>query len=217
MLTPDEFRLARIEQSWNLMKAIRLATLFTGRADARAHASPFSSPTASHTPLMLDRGRGEKGTLIGHLARRNPQVEAIAAADSVLAVFLGPNAYISPRWYGTKPRVPTWSYVAVHAECRATMVRDRERLRAMVLDLAGLMEPLDSDWTPDSAYVDSLVGDIVGFELEILRLDSQVRLSQQNGMDDRRRVHAALSAGGFGDRQVARLMEEWSLPRDHPA
>jgi transcriptional regulator len=207
MLTPEEFRAATLEQAWNLVESIRLATLFTSHAE----------PEASHAPLMLDRSRGEKGSLIGHLARRNPQVNAIAAADTVLVVFLGADAYISPRWYVTQPRVPTWSYVAVHAECRATMVWDREQLRTMVLDLSRLMEPADTAWAADLTYVDSLVDGVVGFDLEILRIDAQVRLSQQNDLDDRRRVHAALSVGSLGERQVAHLMKEWSLPPEQPA
>lgn len=208
MLIPDEFRAARLEQSWSLIEAIRLATLFTGSSNGIS---------ASHAPLMLDRNRGPHGTLVGHLARRNPQLAAIEAADSVLAVFLGPHAYISPGWYGTQPRVPTWSYVAVHARCRATLIHDLEALRAMVLDLSSLMEPADSSWSPDLGYVDSLVGEVVGFDLEITTIESQVRLSQQNGMDDRRRVHAALNGGNLAERQVAHLMEEWSLPHGRSA
>ena len=36
-----------------------------------------------------------------------------------LAIFLGPDAYITPSWYATKREtgkvVPTWNYVAIHA------------------------------------------------------------------------------------------------------
>src|SRR5438445_13331101 len=71
------------------------------------------SPFASHLPFLLERSSGSRGTLVGHMARANPQWEQ-ASGQRVLAVFSGPHAYISPTWYEADAVVPTWNYAAVH-------------------------------------------------------------------------------------------------------
>ncbi len=199
MHTPNEFKETDPTIAQDLIEELRFATLFTSHAQS----------DASHLPFLLDRDRGRKGTLIGHLAKRNPQCKAIEAAELVLVVFLGPTSYISPSWYGTEPRVPTWNYVAVHAQCRPSMVFDRDALRSMVMRLSRTMEGPVTTWQADPAYVDSLLGDIVGFELEVIELQAQVRLSQQNSLDDRARVFTALSHGSLAERQVAKFMERY--------
>ena len=68
---------------------------------------------ASHLPLLLEPGEGELGTLYGHFARANPHWRALPDSGEVLAVFSGPDAYISPSWYPSKAEhgkvVPTWN------------------------------------------------------------------------------------------------------------
>src|SRR5262245_55708329 len=71
-------------------------------------------PFASHLPLLLEREAGPHGTLLGHMARANPQWHDLDGQE-VLAVFSGPHAYVSPTWYESEQVVPTWNYVAVHA------------------------------------------------------------------------------------------------------
>ncbi|MBM3525610.1 MAG: FMN-binding negative transcriptional regulator, partial [Alphaproteobacteria bacterium] len=68
-------------------------------------ANPFAlivshrngEPVGTHLPLDLDRSRGALGTLVGHLARANDHWQAMDGA-TVLSVFSGPHAYVSPRW-----------------------------------------------------------------------------------------------------------------------
>ena len=71
-------------------------------------------PFATHLPFLLDRTAGPHGTLVGHMARANPQGRE-AAGQTALAIFSGPHAYISPTWYEAEQVVPTWNYTAVHA------------------------------------------------------------------------------------------------------
>ena len=73
------------------------------------------APFATHLPVLLDESPAPRGTLLGHVARPNPQWELFAPDRPVLVVFPGAHAYVSPSWYGTHPSVPTWNYVAVHA------------------------------------------------------------------------------------------------------
>jgi transcriptional regulator len=130
----------------------------------------------------------------------------------VLVNFLGPNTHISPSWYETSPRAPTWNYVAVQIRGRACVTQDREVLRRMVLDLSALMEPAGSPWDAanlDSAYVDKLLRGIVGFTIEVEHIDVQLRLSQQNNAGDLAKVRAALNAGSLRERQVAETMKRY--------
>src|ERR1700729_1397013 len=82
-------------------------------------------PFASHLPFLLDRNSGPHGCLIGHMARANPQWQS-AHGQSVLAIFPGPHAYISPTWYESENVVPTWNYVAVHVYGTFQVVEDHQ-------------------------------------------------------------------------------------------
>ena len=67
----------------------------------------------SSTPIFFARDDGRE-SLVGHMARRNPHAAALEDGQPALAVFWGPHAYISSRWYEEKPEVPTWNYVQAH-------------------------------------------------------------------------------------------------------
>src|SRR5581483_7907510 len=62
-------------------------------------------PFATHLPFLLERTAGRHGTLIGHLARANPQWQQ-ASGQTALAIFSGPHVYISPTWYEAEQVVP---------------------------------------------------------------------------------------------------------------
>src|SRR5687768_13776546 len=89
----------------------------------------------SHVPLLLDRSGGDGGRLIGHVARANPHWRAFDGAQTALAIFHGPHAYVSPSWYVTTPSVPTWNYAVVHVYGRPRTLDaggTREVLRRLV-------------------------------------------------------------------------------------
>src|SRR4029079_6378898 len=88
-------------------------------------------PFASHLPILLDRTVAPHGCLIGHMAGANPQWEQ-AEGKTVLAVFSGPHAYISPTWYESENVVPTWNYVAVHATGPVDLVEGPNELLDLV-------------------------------------------------------------------------------------
>ena len=84
-------------------------------------------PFATHLPFLLERDAGPHGCLVGHVARANPQWHGLDG-QTVLAVFSGPHAYVSPTWYEAENVVPTWNYVAVHAYGPCRLVEDPDRL-----------------------------------------------------------------------------------------
>ena len=106
MYIPEPFREGRVEILHEAIRRAGLATLVSLTNDGLI---------ASHIPLLLEAEPAPYGTLCGHLARPNPQ--ARGAIGEVMAIFLGPDAYITPSWYPSKREtekvVPTWNYVAI--------------------------------------------------------------------------------------------------------
>jgi transcriptional regulator len=136
---------------------------------------------ATSTPLFFERD-GDEATLVGHVARRNPHALALAAGQPALAVFWGPHAYVSSRWYQAKPEVPTWNYLQAQARGVLEPIDDAEgqleilRRTARVLERRG--EP---PWTLDQApagRVEFLLPMIRSFRIRIESLEGATKLSQ---------------------------------------
>ena len=95
---------------------------------------------ATRIPLILDRASGRHGTLLGHVARANPQWRSFDGNRQCLVMFDGPHAYVSPSWYATSPAVPTWNYATVHVYGTPRPIHDMEQLSALVDRLVGIYE-----------------------------------------------------------------------------
>lgn len=179
MYVPAHFREDRIAVLHDAMRQFAFATLVTqGQGGIEAN----------HLPLLLD---AEAGILRGHVARANPVWRDIKPGTAVLAIFLGPHAYVSPSWYPTKAEigkaVPTWNYLTVHARGTAQVIDDGDWLRAHVTALSDAHEAGRPDpWTigdAPPAYVDSLLRAIVGIEIAITGLEGKWKLSQNRPAD----------------------------------
>ena len=165
---------------------------------------------ASHLPLLLDAEVGTRGRLYGHMARANPQWRQ--AESDALAVFSGPHAYVSPTWYQEEATVPTWNYVAVHAYGRLRIVDDEDAvLEILRRSVATYEAAMPVPWTFDAAssYVRSQLKAIVGFHIEIERLEGKWKLNQNHPEHRRRRVAEALGARPDADSlAIAELMRQ---------
>jgi transcriptional regulator len=165
---------------------------------------------SSHVPFLVER-RGDQLYLQGHLARPNPQVSNLTQGHEVLAVFSGPHAYISPRWYASGPAVPTWNYADVHAYGAVRPMDDADQLRDLLRRLSQRHES-GSEWRMEDQPADYMAGmlrGIVGFEISVTRLEGKFKLSQNRPAADRPRIIAALEAGGDAEAGgVARLMRQ---------
>lgn len=207
MYTPPAFRLDDLPAIHAALQAVRLATLVTSTADGLL-ATPL--------PLYLVPEEGPMGTLYGHVARANPQWRAAPIAD-VLAIFQGPDAYITPSWYETKREtgkvVPTWNYVAVHAHGPVSFFTEPDRLHAVVDRLTNLHEAGRPDpWAvadAPEAFVAAQLKGIVGLRLPITRLEGKLKASQNRNAADRAGVAAGLKASAApSDRTMAALVPE---------
>ena len=170
-------------------------------------ASSTGELQVSHVPL-LPRREGQALRLLGHVARANPHWQVLESAASTLAVFWGPHAYVSPSWYANHPSVPTWNYAVVHAHGKARLLEEAE-LHEVLMELSAAYEAgRDEPWRMSelpAPFVDAMLKNIVGFEIEVQRLEGKFKLSQ-NRPAEIPRVIAALEAQGAAD--VAALMRE---------
>lgn len=163
---------------------------------------------ASHLPLLLESDTGRLGRLVGHMARANPQWKRVDG--EVLVIFSGPHAYISPSWYETEGTVPTWNYVAVHAYGTFQTVQESSELLEILRESVRTYEgPRPTPWAFDESagHVENLLRAIVGFRIEITRLEGKWKLNQNHPEERRERVVRALGAQADEDSQeIASLM-----------
>ena len=191
MYVPRHFAETDRDALYAHMRAYGFATLVSVREGA---------PFATHVPLLLDPARGPLGTLVGHVARANPHALSLAAQTPTLAIFHGPHAYVSPRWYRGEATVPTWNYTAVHATGTPRVLEEARAVRELLERMAETYEAAAAEpWRLDrlSARVaDGLQRAIVAFELPIERLEGKRKLSQNKSPADRAGVIDGLRAEG---------------------
>ncbi|MBE7419704.1 MAG: FMN-binding negative transcriptional regulator [Ideonella sp.] len=155
----------------------------------------------NHIPFLIDPARGPRGTLVGHVARANPVWRQLGAS---VAVFQGPQAYISPNWYPSKREhgkaVPTWNYAVVHAHGTPRALESRDDLLRIVARLTEVHEAGSAvPWSVADApadYLDQMLKAIVGIEMPIERLVGKWKVSQNRSLPDRMGTAAGLLQRG---------------------
>jgi len=163
-----------------------------------------SGLVASHIPMFLQDDGSQFGMLHGHVARSNMQWSDLAPSVEALAIFAGPQHYISPSWYPAKAEhgkvVPTWNYAVVHAYGLIRVIEDKQWLRTHVSSLTDIHEAeFPASWKMSDApeeYLQALLNGIVGIELSIRRLEGKWKLNQNRSEEDRRGVTAGLQKLG---------------------
>ncbi|MGY6587294.1 MAG: FMN-binding negative transcriptional regulator [Wenzhouxiangella sp.] len=171
---------------------------------------------ANHVPFHLNsENDGSLGQLQCHLARSNPVWQRLHDSARVLAVFQGPDAYVSPSWYETKAEtgrvVPTWNYLAIHAEGTARVIEDSNWLTDHLHRLTDQHESsMRNPWSVDDAptdYTERLVKAIVGVEIKIEALTGKLKASQNQPEKNRAGVKVGLEAGaGAHNRAMAKFI-----------
>jgi transcriptional regulator len=191
---PPHFRQDELAQLHAQIRSTRLATLVT---------VVHNAPLVSHVPMILDDAvNSPYGMLLCHVSRANPQWQSVNGETEALAIFLGPDAYVSPSWYAAKREhgkvVPTWNYIAVHAYGMIRTFDDAVRLRALVERLTRKHEADRPDpWNVSDAppeFIDAQLRGIVGLEIAIARLEGKWKLSQNRSPADVDGVIAALES-----------------------
>lgn len=170
---------------------------------------------ANHLPFLLETS-GERGTLVGHVARANPVWRSTGTPS--LVMFQGAQSYITPSWYPAKAEhgkvVPTWNYTVVHAHGAARAVEDLDWLRCHVSRLVDTHEAVEATpWKVSDSpedYIEGLLKAIVGIEIPIDRLVGKWKVSQNRSLADRGGVSRGLTTrGGDEAAAMARLVDEF--------
>jgi len=183
MYSPAYNRVEERRELVEFMRANSFALLVTATGGA---------PVASHLPVTVAGGEG--GIVIhSHMAKSNPQWQEFFD-DEVLVVFAGPHAYVSPRWYEEKERVPTWNYAAVHAYGKVRITEGRQAKHAAQRELVA---GLDAQWLPQfdalrPEYVERMLEGIVTFDIAVTRLETRWKLSQNRGRREQELIAAEL-------------------------
>lgn len=202
---PTHFTETRPEVLHGLIVAHPLGTLITHDHDGL---------NADHIPLHLIQHHGDRIRLVGHVARSNP-VWQQADSTEVLVVFQGPQTYVSPNWYASKAdhgrAVPTWNYAVVHAHGRLRAIDDPAWVHAQLDALTTQHEATQPHpWALSDAPADftaRLMGQIVGIEIDVTRLQGKWKVSQNQPTGNQASVVAGLrGTGRAADADMANLV-----------
>jgi transcriptional regulator len=209
MYVPAHFEETRVEVMHRLMAEHPLAAVVTVGSDGL---------DANHIPLELEPQESTLGILRGHVARANPLWRDFSQDLGALALFQGPQTYVSPNWYPTKAEtgkvVPTWNYIVVHARGPLRIIEDRNWLRSLVGRLTDRHEAAAgaTPWKVSDApedFIEKQLGAIVGIEITITKMTGKWKTSQNRNVADREGVASALAANGSDEaRAMAKFVSD---------
>ena len=191
MYMPSHFKEERVEVIHRLMHEHPLAALVILGPDGL---------NANHIPLQVHPEPAPFGTLRGHVARANPVWREFSREVEALAVFQGPQIYVTPSWYHTKKEtgkvVPTFNYLVVHAYGPLRTIDDAGWLRTFLTGLtnrfeSGRAEPWKITDAPDD-FIERQLRAIVGIEIPVTRLLGKWKASQNRPVADREGVARGL-------------------------
>jgi transcriptional regulator len=202
LYTPAHFSVQDRAIALALMREHPFATIVSGGEE----------PFVSHVPLVAVQA-GETLQLFGHVARANPHWRNWTAGDRLLAIFQGPDAYISPFRYETREAVPTWNYVVVHAQGTLTLLDTSDAKELVLKRLIDRHDPpYRARWDElDTDFRERMKTAIVAFEINVDRIDAKFKLSQNRSAADRASVLDAMRKGGSKELELARWMEQLGI------
>lgn len=205
MYTPEAFA----EDDPNL-----IARFFIEHPMAQLVTMTGAGLVATPLPMLYEPTADGLGSLVGHVARANRQWAESRPTVEALAIFTGPNAYVSPNWSPSKAEhgkvVPTWNYETVHVRGRFVAHDETEWKRALVTRLTARHEAqFDVQWTVEDAphdYIESMLKAIVGIELQITSIQAKRKLSQNKPRGDIAGIADGLARVGGPSAQIAEAM-----------
>ena len=160
---------------------------------------------ATPLPLIAEtHGDGRVVALIGHFAGSNPQLAALRNDPRALAVFNGPQAYVSPRVVSKPQWGPTWNYAVVRFQVAVTLTPELND-RALAVLIAALEGDGPDAWRADrmGERYDRLISHVVAFRAEVLSTHATFKLGQDE--DD---TSFAEILDATDDQELARMMVE---------
>lgn len=199
MYVPEHFKMDDEEEIYEFIERNSFAALISQHN---------GEPCATHLPLLLDKGLN---TLYGHFARANDQWKD-AEDQAVLAIFHGPHGYISPSWYETKIAVPTWNYSAVHVYGKMELLDNEKEVFDSLAKMVKKYEKPESSYQlqdVDPRYLAGMAKGIVGFKINITKIEAKAKLSQNHPPERQKAVIEQLeNSPNPHDQQIAEQMKK---------
>ncbi|MFD7168241.1 FMN-binding negative transcriptional regulator [Streptomyces violascens] len=222
MFVPNQYR--EPDGSWmvDLIRNNPMALMASN--SSLAGESPATSPFATHLPVIPDpQMTGDwsadlsGGTLLGHMNRANPHWEALETGSSVLLVFTGPHAYVSPTVYELTPAAPTWNFTSVHVHGVVEKFDSLDETLEVVQSTVRAFEgEFGTGWDMSESigYFHKLAPAVGSFRVRVTRADGMFKLSQEQEPEVRGRVQRSFAGRECGrHREAARLMSELPCPQ----
>ncbi|TPM54306.1 FMN-binding negative transcriptional regulator [Mesorhizobium sp. B2-2-4] len=210
MYQPPHFQETRPDVLHGLIRAHPLGLLVSSGPEG---------PVADAIPFLIDADVGPNGRLRAHLARANPQWRLIAdnPASTVLIVFQGTDAYVTPSWYETKREtgkvVPTWNYAIVQVRGTAKVIDDQDWLARQIADLTASQEGTrEAPWAVTDApapFIQSQIKGIIGLEIEIAEIHGKWKVSQNRPVADRAGVAHGLESETANSSDMVNLVRSY--------
>jgi len=173
---------------------------------------------ASHLPFLYEPASGKHGLLRSHMAKANRHWKLFNEQEETLVIFNGPHSYISPNWYTTQVTVPTWNYVTVHVYGKARILESDADLTAVLAQTVDKHESvLPEPWTTAHLPAEmeaKLHLALVGFEIEITRLEGKFKLGQNRSKEDREKMLTVLQSSGDSESMALAAYMERELKSD---
>ncbi|MBZ9998716.1 MULTISPECIES: FMN-binding negative transcriptional regulator [unclassified Mesorhizobium] len=210
MYQPPHFQETRPEVLHGLIRAHPLGLLVSSGPEG---------PVADAIPFLIDADVGPNGRLRAHLAKANPQWRLIAdnPASTVLIVFQGTDAYVTPSWYETKREtgkvVPTWNYAIVQVRGIAKVIDDQDWLARQIADLTASQEGTrEAPWAVTDApapFIQSQIKGIIGLEIDIAEIHGKWKVSQNRPVADRAGVAHGLESETANSSDMVNLVRSY--------
>jgi transcriptional regulator len=177
-----------------------------------------SGPFATNLPLLVDRSQGERGVLVGHIACANLHADVMLKEDGLaLAVFHGSYTYVTAGWYPERDMPSTYYYTAVHCYGRVRIQSEKELHHWVEVLTSRMEDPIPNGWKtteiPQSEITRRLPA-IMGFEIEIERLEGKFKLGQDEPKRDALAVADRLEPRDCdANSQLAEMIRKHNVPR----
>lgn len=202
MYIPNKFKMTEIADKHHFIEEFGFGVMI----------SSVDNLSATHLPFVLHADECEHGVLYAHCAKTNPHWKNLEG-QNVLVIFTGPHGYISPSWYTSKPAVPTWNYTAVHAYGIASLLDPQASLKA-IDQVVEKYEPqlLIKQDIVTKQFKHKMLAGIVGFKIELTKLEGQLKLGQNRSKDDQSGIYDALNrSSSCEDIALAKYMQKLGM------
>lgn len=173
-------------------------------------------PLITHVPLhTTSTSTAKDWRLLGHLANANPHRALLHDNAHAVVTVLGPQAYMSPAVYPDVQRVPTWNYVALHAQVSVRLLTDAEHKDVLLKQLIADHEPSYAQQWRDlpGQYTQAMLRAITGFELEVLSWQLKVKVNQHRP-EAAGQLALQAAVGSPDEKALAVWTQRWHASRD---